>query len=122
MPQAEKKVRVVDSSTNTKRTIRPALTPEAEENQMISLAIDLAKKQLLDGTASSQVITHFLQLGSSKRKLEAEIMEQQRELLSAKTEALKSTKTIESLYNKAISAMREYSGQTDQGDNDEEQY
>lgn len=122
MPQAKKKVRVVDSSTNTKRTIRPALTPEAEENQMISLAIDLAKKQLLDGTASSQVITHFLQLGSSKRKLEAEIMEQQRELLSAKTEALKSTKTIESLYNKAISAMREYSGQTDQGDNDEEQY
>lgn len=122
MPQAEKKVRVVDSSTNTKRTIRPALTPEAEENQMISLAIDLAKKQLLDGTASSQVITHFLQLGSSKRKLEAEIMEQQRELLSAKTEALKSTKTIESLYNKAISAMREYSGQTEEGDNDEEQY
>lgn len=122
MPQAEKKVRVVDSSVNKKRTIRPALTPEAEENQMISLAIDLAKKQLLDGTASSQVITHFLQLGSSKRKLEAEIMEQQRELLSAKTEALKSTKTIESLYNKAISAMREYSGQTDEGDNDEEQY
>lgn len=120
MPQAEKKVRVVDSSVNTKRTIRPALTPEAEENQMISLAIDLAKKQLLDGTASSQVITHFLQLGSSKRKLEAEIMEQQRELLSAKTEALKSTKTIESLYNKAISAMREYSGQTEEGDNDEE--
>ena len=92
------------------RIIRPALTPEADEQQMISLAVDLAKKQLLDGTASSQVITHYLSLASSKKKQESEILELQKELLKAKTEALRSNKSIEELYEKAIKAMRVYSG------------
>ena len=77
------------------RKLRPALTPEAEENQMISLAVDLAKKQLMEGTASSQVITHFLKLGSSKEKLEREKLEKENELLRAKTEALQSAKKVQ---------------------------
>ena len=109
MSRTSKKVQVTDVNTKRK-VIRPALTPEADEQQMISLAIDLAKKQLLDGTASSQVITHYLNLASSKKKQESEILELQKELLKAKTEALRSTKTIEELYVKAIEAMREYSG------------
>jgi hypothetical protein len=109
MPQTNRQER---KSTNDKsiRTMRPALTPEADEQQMIFLATDLARRQLMDGTASSQVITHYLMLGSSKKKLESEVMELQKELLVAKTEALRSTKTIEELYNKAIKAMRVYSG------------
>ena len=109
MSRTNKKVRVTDENPK-RRSIRPALTPEADEQQMISLAIDLAKKQLMDGTASSQVITHYLNLASSKKKQESEILELQKELLKAKTEALRSTKTIEELYSKAIEAMREYSG------------
>lgn len=77
---------------------------------MCALAIDLAEQQLREGTASSQVITHFLKLASTKEKLEKEILEKQRELLEAKTEALQSTQRIEELYADAINAMKEYSG------------
>lgn len=92
------------------RKQRPAITPEGRENQMCALAIDLAEQQLREGTASSQVITHFLKLASSKEKLEKQILEKQRELLVAKTEALQSTQRIEELYADAINAMKEYSG------------
>ena len=94
----------------------PAKTPEARENQMINLAVDLAEKQLLDGTASSQVITHFLKLGSTKDKIEKEILQEQKELLKAKTEAIQSAKRVEELYENALNAMRSYSGQAPQGD------
>ena len=90
--------------------MRPALTPEARENQMISLAIDLAEQQLRDGTASSQVITHFLKLGSSKERLERDILEEQKDLIKAKTKAYQSAEDIKELYEGAIVAMRRYSG------------
>ena len=113
--------------TNTNkgvRDIRPALTPEARENQLISLAVDLAEKQLQEGTASSQVITHYLKLGSTKEKIEKEILEKQKELISAKTEALKSAKRVEELYESAIKAMRSYNGQQEAIDEepDDENY
>ena len=90
--------------------IRPALTPEAREGQLISLAEQLAERQLRDGTASSQVITHYLKRGSTKERIEMEILEKQKELITAKTEALKAAKRVEDLYAKAITAMRRYSG------------
>lgn len=107
------------SSERTTRKLRPALTPEAEESQMISLAVDLAKKQLLEGTASSQVITHFLKLGSTKERLEREKLEKENELLRAKTEALESAKNMEKLYADAINAMKLYSGHMKEDDSDE---
>ena len=103
-------------SSDSPRKIRPALSPEARENQLISLAIDLAEQQLLDGTASSQVITHYLKMGSSKERIEKEIREKEKELITAKTEALQSQKRVEALYADAIAAMRKYSGN---GENDE---
>ncbi len=103
------KVKPVNDDTKSKR-MRPALTPEVRENQMIYLATELAEQQLRDGTASSQVITHFLKLGSSKEKLEQEILEEQKKLITAKTEQLESAKRIEELYANAIDAMREYGG------------
>ena len=94
------------------RDIRPALTPEARENQLISLAVDLAQKQLMEGTASSQVITHYLKLGSTKERIEKEILEKQKDLISAKTDMIKSAKNMESLYKEAIEAMQKYSGRS----------
>lgn len=88
----------------------PATTPEARENQMIALAVDLAEKQLLNGTASSQVVTHFLKMGSTKEKIEKEILEKQKDLIVAKTESIQSGKRIEELYINALNAMRSYSG------------
>lgn len=104
------------SSPGTSRKIRPALTPESRENQMISLAIDLAEQQLADGTASSQVITHFLKLGSTNSRIEKEILLEQKELITAKTNALRSAPVMEELYKNAISAMKEYSGHGDSDD------
>ena len=90
--------------------MRPAINSEARENQLIALAINVAEKQLLVGTASAQVITHYLKLGSTRERLEKEKIERENELLAAKREALESAKRIEELYSNALSAMRSYSG------------
>lgn len=92
-----------EPKTIAMRKHRPAMTPEARENQMIAYATDLAEQQLLDGTASSQVITHYLKLGSSTARLE-------RELLEARTEAMKSQKKVEELMVDALSAFKKYKG------------
>lgn len=104
-----KKAKAVNSSSSSRRS-RPALTPEARENQLISLAVDLAEKQLREGTASSQVITHYLKRGSIKERIEQEILEKQKELIVAKTEQLQSQKRVEELYANALNAMKSYSG------------
>ena len=89
--------------SESSRMMRPALTPEARENQLVSLAVDLAEKQLREGTASSQVITHYLKLGSTKERIEKEILEKQKELIEAKTQNLKSIENSEKLYADALS-------------------
>ena len=105
-----KKAKTVNSS-GPMRKIRPALSPEARENQLISLAIDLAEKQLMEGTASSQVITHYLKLGSTKERIKKEILEKQKNLIEAKTQSLQSAQRMEELYIKAMDAFKSYSGQ-----------
>lgn len=100
----------VKTSNNQTLVHRPALTPEARENQMIALAINLAEKQLIEGTASSQVITHFLKLATEKERLEREVLEREAELKMAKVESLKSAKRTEELYEEAIAALKTYSG------------
>lgn len=106
------------SSSGSHRKLRPALSPEARENQMISYAVDLAERQLIEGTASSQVITHYLKLGSTKERLEREKLEEENKLLRARTEALQSSKKLEELYEGAIKAMRQYSGQGEPNDDE----
>lgn len=106
----------VSNGSVSPRKMRPALTPEARENQLISLAVDLAEKQLQEGTASSQVITHYLKLGSTKERIEKEILEKQKELIIAKTEAMQSAKRVEELYSNALDAMRRYSGNGNEDD------
>lgn len=93
------------------KRMRPAFNPESREQQLVSLAVDLAEKQLIEGTASSQVITHYLKIGSTKEKLEKEKLEEENKLLKAKTEALKSQKRTEELYTEALNAMKRYAGQ-----------
>lgn len=92
----------------TDHPIRPALSPENRENQMVSLAIDLAEQQLRDGTASSQVITHYLKLGTMKHKAEMEKLQRENELLRAKTEALESSKRTEAMFEDAVKAFKGY--------------
>lgn len=104
------KVKVSNSSESNRR-LRPALTPEGRENQLISLAEDLAEKQLREGTASSQVITHYLKLGTAREKYELEKLKRENALLEAKKEVMESSKKVEELYANAIRAFQSYNGQ-----------
>lgn len=106
------------SSSASRSPLRPPMSLEAQENLMISLAVQCAEKQLRDGTASSQVITHYLKLGSSKEKIEKEILEKQKELIEAKTKNINSNSEAKELYANALAAFKRYSGAG--SDNDEE--
>ena len=97
-------------NSDTQRRMRPALTPEARENQIISLAVDIAAQQLREGTASSQVITHYLKMGSPSEQLKREQMEEENELLKAKTKAIRESGDMSVMYEKAIKAIQSYSG------------
>lgn len=88
----------------------PATTPEGRENQMISMAVTLAEEQLRSGTASSQVISHYLKLGSSRERLEQERLAGENRLLEKKVEVLESQQRMEELYMSALDAMRDYAG------------
>ena len=90
---------------------RPATTPESRENQMVSLAVGLAEKQLAEGTASSQVITHYLKLATTRESLEKEKLSRENELLKAKVDSIHSSANVEKLYKDALDAMKNYSGQ-----------
>lgn len=102
-----------NSNSSGRRPRRPATSPEGRENQLISLAYDLAEKRMVDGTASATEVVHFLKAGSSRNKLECLKIENENLLLSAKVDQLASAKRIEELYEDAIRAMRKYSGQED---------
>ena len=105
---------------------RTPTTDNAREHQLVSAAMDLAEKQLLEGTASSQVITHFLKAGSEREKLERLRLEQENAVLAAKVDAMSSAKRVEELYAQALDAMRTYAGRdpnyTEYIEEDEEYY
>lgn len=92
------------------RRSRPATSPEQREMQLADVAYDLAEEQIRSGTASSQVITHFLKVGSSRERLEQERMRHEVELMEVKKEQLAGQKRVEELYVSALEAMRDYSG------------
>ena len=102
--------------TSKKPKVRPYFSAEDRENHMIALAMDLAEKKLIDGTASNQTICWFLKLGSTKERLEKENLKHDIELKTAKRDALRSAQHIEELYKGALDAMRSYSGQTEDED------
>ena len=108
MPRTKKKP--IESSAMDTSPMRsaPAITPEAREQQLISLAVNLAEKQLRDGTASSQVITHYLRLGTERERYELERLRADVELSRAKRDSYESSKLKEEMYAKAIAAMKDY--------------
>lgn len=102
--------RRINNPNGTQSTRRPATTPEAREKQLIAAAVDLAEKQIADGSASAQVITHFLKQGSTREQLEQEKMQQDIALAKAKIESMASAKRVEEMYAEALGAMRAYGG------------
>lgn len=98
--------------TEQKRTRRRALSPEAREQQLISLAMDVAEEQMENGTASSQIITHYLKLGALKEQKELELVEAEIALKKARVESLQREERIEELFKDALNSFKVYSGQT----------
>ena len=111
--------RRVQTDEPPKRRRRAASTPEARETQVVAAAIDLAERQIREGTASSQVITHFLKLGSTTHQLEQEKLRRENELLSKRVETLESGKELAEKYDAALQAMRRYQGIADDIPDDE---
>ena len=105
----------INDHTPSKSSVRnrPAIDPDARQNQLIALAVDLAEQQLRDGTASSQVITHYLKQASIRERLENERLQEENKLLRAKTEQLNSEKRSEELIEEALKAFKNYAGQGD---------
>lgn len=110
------------SSNPSSIPMRPALTPEARENQLISLAVNLVEQRLIDGTASAQETVHFLKLASRKAKLENDRAEAELELMRAKAQAIYDQADIKALYKDAIEAMKRYSGHGSSSDEGDEYY
>lgn len=111
----------VAKRSSSPRTRTP-LTPEARENQMISLAMDLAEEQLRNGTASSQLITEFVKRGSTKARIEKELLEKQRDLAAAKAESIKAGDRLEELMKEATKAMRRYQGVDEEEEEFDDEY
>jgi len=101
----------VTSSSSTPKKMRPPLTPEAEENQMISLAVDQAREQLQKKEAPTQIVVHYLKLGTTLAKLELEKTKAELELAKAKAKSIENAGTSEKIYEEALKAFRGYSGQ-----------
>lgn len=108
-----------ESEIKSSRRQPPATTPEGREKQLIALAMDATERRIRNGTATAQELVYFLKAGSPSTKHEREILKKQEELITAKTDALKSQKRVEELYAKALSAMKKYSGDRSDSDDDE---
>lgn len=107
------KVRAPSSSNTPKQPRKPALTPEARDQQMISMAYDLVEQRFMDGTASSQETTHFLKMAAEKTRYQTELLKAQAALAIAKKETLESDRRSEAMYENVIKALRNYSGNGD---------
>ena len=107
------------TSNDSLPPLRPALTPEARENQMIALAYDLVERRMREGTASSQETTHFLKLGTTLAQLEREKLITENKLLQAKIDNLESQQSSSALYADALKAFSTYSGKDVDSNEDE---
>ena len=110
---------VTKQSTKSTKVQPPAKTLEARENQMIALAFDQAETELRNKSASSQVVTHYLKLGTLRSQIELETLREQNKLIVAKTEQIKSTAQTAEMFKEAIAAMRQYNGNSSGGDKDD---
>lgn len=116
------RVKTPTPSNSNKKPLRPAMSPEAREQQLTSLAVDLVEQRLIDGTASAQETVHFLKLASQKTKLELERARLENELIKAKTQSIRDQADMKALYKDAIAAMRRYSGHGSDEEDDADEY
>jgi hypothetical protein len=106
-------------SSKTNHKLSPALTDDAEELQMISLARTLSMERMKNGTATAQEILYWLKLGSSETRLDKEIQQEKKEWLKARTKEIKDGEATAKIYSEAIEAMKSYQGIIDDDGSEE---
>lgn len=90
----------------------PSSDPKSREQQLVNQAMNLAEKQLLDGTAAPSVINHFLKIGSTREFIERDILEKQAQLIEAKASTIAKDREAGEVAKAAIEAMRNYGAGT----------
>ena len=100
-------------------SITPAMSPEDQEDQLVTLAVDLAMRRLKEGTASNQLVAEIIKMGTQKERLAREKLQRENDMLKVKTEAIEASKRNSELYADAIKAFRQYSGHVSFDDEDE---
>lgn len=106
------RMKKVSTSANAQKDYAPAASPFARDMQLKNRAVELAEQQIRDGTASSQIITHFLKMDPEKERLEHQKLEEEVKLLQAKTKAYENAEESKKMYDEAIKAILEYNGET----------
>lgn len=91
----------------------PATSLQAREDQLINMAYNEVERRISEGIATGPELVHFLRMGSTKGRLEKQLLERENELMTAKTEALNTQRKVEELYANAIEAMKSYRSDSD---------
>jgi hypothetical protein len=111
-----------DDEHTAPRRRSPARSPEERESVLIAKSLSLIEKQIDDGTASSQVLSLYAKLGSSRERLEQERLRNENEVLRKKVETMEAAVDVKNLMEDALSAFRGYSGKPDAEDEDDDYY
>lgn len=80
------------------------------ERENMFLATELAAKQLRDGTAKAQVVTHYLRMSSPREDIERRMMEAKIALLEGQLAACQNDMATQALIIEALESLREYRG------------
>lgn len=94
----------------------PADTPHDRELQMANYADELAEKQLREGTASAQVITHYLKATTERERLEREKIRLEALRLEAQIVQIESQATSGELMSRVMEALQRYTGNDEDDD------
>lgn len=100
-----------DDELTAPRRRSPAKTPEERESMLIAMSLSRIEQQIADGTVSSQVLTHFAKLGSSRERLEQERLRNENEVLRKKVQTMEAAVDVKNLMEDALAAFKGYSGQ-----------
>lgn len=97
----------VKDTEQSKRSA-PALTVDEEEDELVALAVGLAKERLLDKSASNDLVRSIIQFGTVRARLEKEKLRRETELLIAKADAIEQARATEAMFQEAVAAMKSY--------------
>lgn len=99
-----------------------ARTPEAREQEMIALAMDLAEQKLRDGSAPAPLVMLFAKAGLDRERLEREGLEINNRLGHTKASQIEQMTQSNEKLDRVFKALRTYQGMPDEDEGEDEDY